>query len=278
MATAKTDQESDLERLLECSICLTTFDEPRTLHCLHSFCKQCLEKFVADKSDDDLRCPVCRCKFTLNERGVAGMTRNHFICNMVDVVLVQQQRKCIPCSHCQESAVGRCVTCELFMCEKCFKPHNDWVGNRDHVVLSMEELTRPENYSKIKERSKCSQHPKKKFKYYCETCDELICRHCMDFTHEKQHKLLPLEEAAESKREDLKKKCEVLETAVSKGNREKEELRSTHESLNLKFNDLEETINKTNKTLLAKVRERMKKKTTSMIADARKSYDDKRRY
>ena len=62
-----TDQGQDLKRLLECSICLETFDDPRTLPCLHSFCKKCLENFVDGKRDDELNCPVCRGKFTLNE-------------------------------------------------------------------------------------------------------------------------------------------------------------------------------------------------------------------
>ena len=113
-----TNQKLNLKSLLECSVCLGTFNDPRTLPCLHSFCKICLENCVNGKRRDNLHCPVCRCKFTLSEKGVAGMTRNHFICNMVDVLSIQEQNKCIPSSHCQQPSVGRCVTCELFVCEK----------------------------------------------------------------------------------------------------------------------------------------------------------------
>ena len=63
------DQRQDLKSLLECSVCLETFDDPRTLHCLHSFCKKCLENFVEGKREDELNCPVCRCKFTLDKEG-----------------------------------------------------------------------------------------------------------------------------------------------------------------------------------------------------------------
>ena len=63
------DQRQDLKSLLECSICLETFDDPRTLACLHSFCKKCLENFVDGKCEDELNCPVCRSKFTINEEG-----------------------------------------------------------------------------------------------------------------------------------------------------------------------------------------------------------------
>ena len=63
------DPRQDLKNLLECSICLKTFDDPRTLHCLHSFCKKCLENFVDGKHKDELHCPVCRCQFTLDKQG-----------------------------------------------------------------------------------------------------------------------------------------------------------------------------------------------------------------
>ena len=62
-------ERQHLKSLLECSICLETFEEPRTLPCLHSFCKKCLENFVDGKRDSELNCPVCRCKFTLNKEG-----------------------------------------------------------------------------------------------------------------------------------------------------------------------------------------------------------------
>ena len=72
--TCSLSQRQDLKTLLECSICLETFDDPRTLPCLHSFCKQCLENFVDGKHEDDLNCPVCRYKFTLPKAGKTQFT------------------------------------------------------------------------------------------------------------------------------------------------------------------------------------------------------------
>ena len=203
------------------------------------------------------------------------MTRNHFICSMVEVLSIQQQDKCIPCSHCQQPSVGRCVTCELFMCEKCLKFHNDYPGFRDHLVLTMEELSKPENQSKIKKSSKCTQHPNKKLKYHCETCDELICRHCMDFDHDKQHKFTPLERAAQSKRKDLKKNCEILERTVEHGKKETCTLKEDIKSLNNDFDKMQRLINERKQQFLAKVHNTVDKKTNSMIEDARQVLDDK---
>ena len=268
-------QRQDLKSLLDCSICLETFDDPRTLPCLHSFCKKCLENFVDGKRDDELNCPVCRCKFTLSQRGVVGMTRNHFICNMVEVMSIQQQDKCIPCSHCQQASVGRCVTCEMFMCEKCFKPHNEYPGFQDHVVLTMEELSKPENQSKIKKISKCTKHPNKKLKYYCETCDELICRHCMDFDHDKQHKFSPLEQAAQSKRKDLRKNCEILERSVADSNKRTDVMKYVCHSLDNNFQVAQRLLNERKQELLRELQDRIGRKMNSMMDKVCQVFDQK---
>ena len=62
-------KRQDIPSLFKCSICLKISDDPRTLHCLHSFCKKCLENFVAGKREDKLRCPACRCQFTADKEG-----------------------------------------------------------------------------------------------------------------------------------------------------------------------------------------------------------------
>ena len=201
------------------------------------------------------------------------MTRNHFICNMVEVLSIQQD-KCIPCSHCEQPSVGRCVTCELFMCDKCFKPHNEYPGFKDHVVLTMEELSKPENQSKIKGKSYCKKHSSKKLKLYCKTCKELICSYCMSFEHVRpDHVCSPLEEIAETKREELKAKCKKLQSTVAKENNEMDVLKKHIESLNNDFDKTQRLVNKTKEQLLAKVRDIVDKKANSMIEDARQVFD-----
>ena len=203
------------------------------------------------------------------------MTRNHFICNMVEVLSIQEQNKCIPCSHCQQPSVGRCVACELFMCEKCFKPHNDYPGFQDHLVLTMEELSKPENQSKIRKISKCTQHPNKKLKYYCDTCDQLICRHCMDFVHDKEHKFLPLEQAAESKRKDLKKNCELLERTVYHSNNDTDKLKNVGKSLNRNFGAAQSLLNERKQELLTKLQDKIDGKINSMMDNVCAMFDQK---
>ena len=269
------NQKQDLKSLLECSICLETFDDPRTLPCLHSFCKKCLENFVNGKCEDELNCPVCRRKFKLNE-GVEGMTRNHFICNMLEALSIQHHEKCIPCSHCEQPSVGRCVTCELFMCEKCLESHNGYIGFRDHVVLTMEELSKPEHRSKIKGKSYCKKHTSKKLKLYCETCQELICTYCMSFEHVRpDHECSPLDEVAEKTRINLKTNCETLERAIANSNSEMQLLNKDRETLNNNFDTAQHLIIEREEQFLIKLQEILQKKTNELKEITRQVFDSK---
>ena len=189
---------------------------------------------------------------------------------MVEVMSIQDQRTCIPCSHCQQPSVGRRESCEEFMCKTCMQSHNEYLGFKDHVVLTMEELSKPENQSKIKKISKCPEHPKKKLKYYCETCDELLCRHCMDFDHDKQHKFSPLEKAAQAKRKELKKNCEALERSVASAQQEMTVFKTTRESINHNFGKAQRVINERKEHLLTRLQEKLRRKTNSMIEDAQR--------
>ena len=46
----------------KCGICYGDFTQPKQLPCLHTFCKNCLEKFVNPKLM--VECPTCRKVFT----------------------------------------------------------------------------------------------------------------------------------------------------------------------------------------------------------------------
>ena len=196
------------------------------------------------------------------------MTRNHFICNMVEVLSIQDQDKCIPCSHCQQPSVGRCVTCELFMCEKCFKPHNEYPGFQDHVVLTMEELSKPENQSKIKGKSYCKKHSDKKLKLYCETCEELICTYCVVFEHVRpDHVCSPLEETAQRKREELKTIYQTLENNESQSTQLYDELAITLCYLDKNLEEAKNHIHKRKNSILTDVNDVLEKKAQSLIEE-----------
>ena len=206
MATAATKQ---IEELLECSICTETLTQPRTLSCFHSFCKHCLANFVATKKGavkkgakvpEVFECPVCRSEFHVKEgESIENMPSNHFINNMLELLNLTQESQNIFCQSCKarNPAINRCVSCENYLCKKCLEVHNNWPAFEDHVVLTLEELAKPENRAKARGKPRCGKH-NKVLKFYCETCKVLVCRYCVDVNHARlRHLWFPLEDVIE---------------------------------------------------------------------------------
>ena len=47
----------------ECSICLSAFNEPKTLPCDHTFCRECLQTYIDKENvEESFTCPLCRRK------------------------------------------------------------------------------------------------------------------------------------------------------------------------------------------------------------------------
>ena len=95
----------------------------------------------------------------------------------------------------------------------------------------------------------------------------------MDFNHYKQHRFLPLEQAAKSKREGLKKNCVILEKNVAEVKQETKNMRKDIESLNNNSEKARRCINERKEQLFAK----LEKKANAMIEDARQICERKTR-
>ena len=59
---AQSSQLADnLEKQLECAVCLEQYKDPKVLPCLHTFCKTCLEGLLNKESVVwKIVCPTCR--------------------------------------------------------------------------------------------------------------------------------------------------------------------------------------------------------------------------
>ena len=56
-SSSSQSQQANIEKLLECALCLSLICEPITISCGHTFCKVCLVKSLKRSHK---KCPTCR--------------------------------------------------------------------------------------------------------------------------------------------------------------------------------------------------------------------------
>ena len=136
---------------------------------------------------------------------------------MLELLTLQQQAQCIKCQSCnaKDSATSKCLSCDKFLCGKCLEAHNNFPALTKHVVLTIEELAKPENRAKARGKPRCEKH-NKVLKFYCETCKILVCRYCVDVNHPRLEDLwFPLADIVEQKKEALKASSAIFEKQMN---------------------------------------------------------------
>ncbi|XP_019646342.1 PREDICTED: E3 ubiquitin-protein ligase TRIM56-like [Branchiostoma belcheri] len=211
---------------LECTICLEPYKDPKILSCLHTFCKDCLKKFVAKQgreAKDRFPCPTCRIETVLPEGGVAGLKNNFFVLSLRDTVdahksVASVEDDKVSCDVCEEEvATCGCAVCEEFFCDECTRAHSRFKRNRDHEIIGVAELKEQKitKMSSVKSKSlpMCPKHEDEKLKFYCETCQSPICRDCTVLQH-KDHKYGYLTDVVSDVRAKIKGKLEAARPKI----------------------------------------------------------------
>ena len=185
-SSTHSDALKTLEEQLSCPICLDHYTDPKSLPCLHPFCHQCLQGLPLDLEGKKLilSCPTCRTPTELPEAGVAGFPVAFLINNLSEVYSLLKKvsgDQHVSCDNCKKSdATGYCKQCTKFLCARCLNVHNEWAPCVNHVVTSLDEVTRTAfQLASINPEvtMNCSSHDQP-LKIYCETCDDLICSDC----------------------------------------------------------------------------------------------------
>ena len=207
-----------LEEQLTCPVCLDHYTNPKTLPCLHSFCQDCLEGLPLDKKNETyyLSCPTCRHCTELPEEGAGAFPVAFTLNNLKEIyglmkkVADPQQVTCDNCTT--ANATGYCKDCSKFFCTECISMHKKWADFSNHQLTSLDEVT-----ASISSTSQLLAPAKQEatltcsvpghdepLKYYCDTCDESICRDCIMLAH-KDHKYNLIANSFTKHREALEK-------------------------------------------------------------------------
>ncbi len=240
-----------------------------------------MEKYVdrlrdAEKNVETFPCPTCRSEFTLkSNQNVGDLSSSYFIKNMLGTKGIQQEAKVARCSTCQETAASRCMTCEMYMCEKCSNYHALWPIMKNHDVLSLAELSNPESQVKMRGKLYCVKHKDKILEFYCETCKELSCSHCMVLNHTKQnHSCVSVDEIGQKQREILQGRCTTLDEKLSAVNDALTAISEVMKSLETTAKDAKDQIYAQKVKILKNVTEKLDERAVKLVQDVNKVYGE----
>ena len=242
----------------------------------------CLGKHVerlrgADKNIETFSCPTCRSEFTLkSNQDVADLASNYFIKNMLEIMAIQRKAKeSAACSRCQDPAINHCSSCQVFMCQKCSESHDSWSLLKTHTVLSVQELSDPENQVKMRSKLCCMKHEDEVLKIYCETCKELCCIYCLVSNHSKQnHSLVAVSEIAEKQKEVWKSSCTTLDEKLNEGDEALKNICEVIKSLEKNAKTAKDQIKNQKENILKIVIEKLDERAEKINDDVDKVYGE----
>ena len=229
MASGGEEKEwQQIEEKITCSICGDFFTDPKTIPCLHTFCKQCVEKSIESnkKMESIVCCPLCRTPLPLDD--VPSVPTNFSINRFVEIFGKRKEAgksrlvlKEIKCSSCDDGlpAVAWCIECENSLCEQCNDAHQKMKAFRSHKTVVVEEFVKnPKLVLSTPEKPEaCKSHSKQALDLYCKTCSSLICRDCTLKDHPREtHDFDFIDDVVDEEREKIKQATAPLKRLLER--------------------------------------------------------------
>ena len=209
----------NLNEEVSCSVCMSTFTNPKILPCFHTFCLHCLNELQRTSGKHgEITCPECRRKFQVPGSGYPkDLPANFRMNSLLDVMAIQ---KCnvsgVKCGNCEKTSAQSfyCFKCCAFWCDDCIAAHNIIRANKDHRVLAIKDFKDQDIEDVLKRPVYCQKkhHENEELKFFCKDCEVAICHTCVVTLHE-GHVKVPLQDAANERKVRLES---VLESQKDK--------------------------------------------------------------
>ena len=210
----------NLNEELSCSVCMSTFTDPKILPCFHTFCLHCLNELQRTSGKHgEITCPECRRKFQVPGSGYPkDLPANFRMNSLLDVMAIQ---KCnvsgVKCGNCEKTSAESfyCFQCCAFWCEDCSAAHNLIKANKTHRVLAIRDFQDKDIENVLKRAVYCQKkyHEKEELKFFCKQCEVSICNTCVVTFHEGHDKVL-LQDAANERKLSLESAIESQKEKV----------------------------------------------------------------
>ena len=175
---------------LSCAICHEVYKKPKYLSCYHSFCEECLMNLVRSQQTNIMRCPQCNKTSPVPSGGVQELPNNFFIDRLLDEIALKrkiegkEEVKCELCIREDPAVEVLCQDCGVFLCSYCYDNHkHSRTEYQSHNVVLISELQSKSKDLTIKPKVVLCKTHELELKFYCETCNQLICEYCVMKDH-----------------------------------------------------------------------------------------------
>ena len=181
--------------LLECSMCLDIFVDPRNLPCGHTFCFKCINKLVDSFRNKQPSCAICKAPWSVPDEGLQGLMKNFVLNNFIKSVDQQNNdlEAVVKCSLNYDGDVHGtveyfCVDCWDPLCADCSRMHKKTKFTHNHVMKKITDITDIVNQQcKWQKEGKCSKHIGKMLEFFCNECKCAVCYVCCVTLHSRHN-------------------------------------------------------------------------------------------
>lgn len=281
MATKITQQQCQslaegVDKELTCAICLCRYTHPKVLPCLHSYCKECLEKLAKKyHPKQEIACPQCKEVHQIPPQGINDFKTYFTVNNLLELLRIHEATAVSveggpkPVVLCESGvdenpAVAHCFTCSDHLCDSCFELHKKQKLSREHNVVllkDLQQLDRKIGMKSVHRKLHCEEHKDEQLKLFCKTCQKVICRDCALVKH-REHDYVFVHESRSNAQKELKGLVEKTKEKQTKFIEHSEHLakicktssaafHTNKQELNAVFDKLIKCIEARRKTLLA---------------------------
>jgi hypothetical protein len=181
------------------------------------------------------------------------------------------EEKCSHKNHKDIKAMGYCSDCNIYLCNKCFNVHTDYLEGHKLINLS-NKAAKDLIFSGI-----ClEENHGQKFEYYCKNHNKLCCASCICKIEGKgkgQHKncdVVNIEEVSNQKKSKLSENIKYLEKSAVTIESKIEELNKSFEEMNRKKEILHFNIAQ----VFTKIRQIINEREDEILASFEKMFDN----
>jgi len=257
----KSSLRDPYDLVTRCAVCSQLYNDPVLLHCLHTFCANCLRGRSTRNGDSEsvaaapsesvnnvVICPLCRVP---SYDSLESLPANSFAAKIAGVRRLDVRRgtEQLACSACQRSAqpcpslprtttttsVVYCVDCDDTLCIACSDAHRKLKITEPHHLVKLSDNNFTDKVMMLKSMltPPCHLHPNQLRTLYCrETgCLQPICPCCALKEHRK-HNFVDISELTGSQRATLTSSVETIVAASRHVMNDRERVRIAIDRLN----------------------------------------------